>query len=68
MLFFLFLFMPGQIICGFRNSVDMPKVAHPISMRAADREDAIIIAINREGMVFFGTDPVEAKWLHERIG
>jgi biopolymer transport protein TolR len=48
-------------------SVDLPKVAHPISMRGADREDAMLVALTRDGQVFFGADRVTADSLTDRI-
>ena len=36
--------------------VDLPKVGHPLPMRGANREDALVVAIFRDGKVFFGRD------------
>lgn len=35
---------------------DLPKVDHPISMRAADREDTMRIFVPRDGKVHFGSE------------
>jgi len=37
-------------------SADLPKVGHPLPMRGANREDALVVAIFRDGKVFFGRD------------
>jgi len=41
-------------------SVDLPKVLHPVPMRGAEREDAMKVAITRDGKAYFGTEQV---WL-----
>jgi biopolymer transport protein TolR len=41
-------------------SVDLPRVLHSVAMRGADREDAMKVAITRDGRVYFGTEQV---WL-----
>jgi biopolymer transport protein TolR len=38
--------------------VDMAKVAHPVSMRDAYREDAMIVSVTRDGRVYFGSEQV----------
>jgi len=48
-------------------SVDLPKVGHPISMWQAGRSKAVMIAIHRDGKVFFGRDPVLTSDLAPRI-
>jgi len=40
-------------------SVDLPKARHSSSMPGFDREDAMIVAVTRDGKVFFGTDQVQ---------
>ena len=49
------------------TSVDMAKVGHPVSMRAADREDAIVVAVELDGKVFFRGDPVRTDQLPGKI-
>lgn len=39
-------------------SVDLPKVFRPVSMPGANREDAIRVAVTRDGVVFFGSERV----------
>ncbi|MGD0508783.1 MAG: biopolymer transporter ExbD [Terriglobales bacterium] len=47
--------------------VDMPKAAHSISMRSADREDAMIVAITRDDRVFFRGERISPDQLPARI-
>lgn len=48
-------------------SVDMAKVRNPISMRAADKEDAIFVTVSRDGKVFFRNEIVRVEWLPAKI-
>jgi biopolymer transport protein TolR len=49
------------------GSVDLPKVLHPVAMRGADREDAMKVAITRDGKVYFGTEQVRVADLTAKI-
>lgn len=40
------------------TSVDLAKVLHPVSMRGADRGNAMRVSITRDGKVYFGTEQV----------
>lgn len=48
-------------------SVDLPHVGHPISMRAALKEDAMVIGVNRDGKAFFRADLVSVEQLPGKI-
>ena len=48
-------------------SADPPKVMHPIAVAHADREDAILIAVMRDGEIFFGSERVHPCGLSDRI-
>ena len=48
-------------------SVDMVKTRNPIAMQAADKDDAILIAVQREGRVFLGTTQVKADELPQKV-
>lgn len=50
-----------------RTSVDLARVGSPINMRRANREDAVIVTVNREGRVFLQSDPVRVQSLGKRI-
>ena len=64
----LFLFMvlctPRPFHQGFRS---LPQVGHPVSMVHADRENALVVAILRDGQLFFRTDRVSNEELPGRI-
>ena len=62
-----YLFMAPESYVPRWRSVDLTKTTHPISRRGADREDAIVIGVNREGRVFFSADPVRPSDLPRRI-
>jgi len=56
----------GAPTCG-GMSADLPKVLHPVSMRGADREDAMIVNITRDGKVYFAVDQVNPADLPQKI-
>jgi biopolymer transport protein TolR len=49
------------------SSVDLPKVLHPVLMRGADREDAMRVAVTRDGKVYFGSDRIDPADLPTKI-
>lgn len=49
------------------TSVDLPKMLHPISMPWADREDAMLVNVTRDGKVYFGPDQVSPSDLPQKI-
>ena len=48
-------------------AVDLAKADHPVSMTWANREDAMIVDITRDGKIFFGRDFVTSVDLPEKI-
>jgi len=48
-------------------SVNMAKTHNPIAMQAADKSDAVLIAVNREGRVFLGTTQTPAEDLPQKV-
>ena len=58
MLVLLIIFMVITPMLQNKVSVDMAKVDNPESMPDADKEDAIVVAITRDGGVFLGQDKV----------
>ena len=69
LLFLLVLFMVPELMYVDlpRNIVDLPKVSHPLSMPHARREDAILIAIMRNGDVFLDGHRIFYGALPDRI-
>ena len=58
MLVLLIIFMVITPLLSKGVSVDMVKTRNPITMEAADKEDAIVVAVTRDGKTFLGSDPV----------
>ncbi len=52
MLVLLIIFMVITPMLSKGQSVDMAKTKNPIAMQAADKEDAVLIAITRDGKVY----------------
>jgi biopolymer transport protein ExbD/biopolymer transport protein TolR len=48
-------------------SVDMVKTRNPVAMQAADKEDAVLIAITRDGRVFLGTTQMTPDQLPAKV-
>ncbi len=48
-------------------SVDMAKAHNPSPMDAADKEDAILIAVTRDGKTYLGSDPMPPDQLPSRV-
>src|SRR6266498_4324639 len=59
MLVLLIIFMVITPILQKGVLVDLAKVNNPVEMKDADKEDALVVAINRQGDVFFGKDLVK---------
>ena len=48
-------------------TVDMAKTRNPIAMQAADKEDAVIVAVSREGKTFLGSNQIPADQLPPKV-
>lgn len=49
------------------GGLDLPRVWHPVGMWRAEREDAIIVAISRDGKVFFRNEMLSPAELPSKI-
>ncbi|MFB3776840.1 MAG: biopolymer transporter ExbD [Bryobacteraceae bacterium] len=58
MLVLLIIFMVITPMLTKGISVDMVRTRNPIAMQAADKDDAILIAVTREGRTYLGTTPM----------
>src|ERR1700742_3921541 len=58
MLVLLIIFMVITPMLNNKVVVDLPKVAAAVIMEDANKEDAITIAVTRDGKTFLGGDPV----------
>lgn len=68
MLVLLVIFMVITPMLSKGVSVDLVRTRNPIAMEEADKEDAVLIAITRDGKVFLGKEQVEAKDLGPTVG
>ncbi len=67
MLVLLIIFMVITPMLQHGVSVDMAKVNNPESMPDADKEDALLVSIMRDGTVYFGTDKLPADQLTGKV-
>src|SRR5580704_8484961 len=67
MLVLLIIFMVITPMLQKGVSVDLAKVNNPESMPDADKEDALIVAIMRDGKVYFGRDQISPDQLTDKI-
>jgi biopolymer transport protein ExbD len=67
MLVLLIIFMVITPMLSKGISVDMVKTVNPISMQAADKSDAIIIAVTRDGQTYLNTTQMAADQLPGKV-
>jgi biopolymer transport protein ExbD/biopolymer transport protein TolR len=49
------------------GSVALARVDHPVSMPGADREDAMVVNVTRDGKVYFSVEQVNPENLSQKI-
>ena len=67
MLVLLIIFMVITPMLQNKVQVDMAKVDNPTLMPDADKEDAIVVAVTRDGSVFLGQDRTALSELGSRV-
>ena len=67
MLVLLIIFMVITPMLQKGVSVDMARVNSPAPMPDADKEDALLISVMRDGKIYFGTDRIEADQLSQKV-
>jgi len=67
MLVLLIIFMVITPMLSKGVSVDMVRARNPIAMDEADKEDALVVAITRDGKVFLGRGSIEPKELGTEV-
>jgi biopolymer transport protein ExbD len=67
MLVLLIIFMVITPMLQKGQSVDLAKTNNPIQMPDADKEDALIVAVMRDGRVFFDTQQVGPEELTNKV-
>src|ERR1700752_3286494 len=67
MLVLLIIFMVVTPMLQKGVSVDMAKVDNPTPMEDADKEDALLVSITRDGKVYFGTEQITTENLTTKV-
>ena len=67
MLVLLIIFMVVTPMLQKGVSVDMAKVNNPTPMEDADKEDALLVSITRDGQVYFGSDQITVDNLTTKV-
>jgi biopolymer transport protein ExbD/biopolymer transport protein TolR len=67
MLVLLIIFMVVTPMLQKGVSVDMAKVDNPTPMEDADKEDALLVSITRDGKVYFGTEQITVDNLTTKV-
>jgi biopolymer transport protein TolR len=67
MLVLLIIFMVVAPMLQPRQTVNLAQVSNPEQMPDADKEDALQVAIMRDGRIFFGNDQIRAEDLTSKI-
>jgi biopolymer transport protein ExbD/biopolymer transport protein TolR len=68
MLVLLIIFMVVTPMLQKGISVEMATTANPVDMTEADRDDAVLIAVTRDGNYFLGQDRIGLEELAIRVG
>ncbi len=67
MLVLLIIFMVITPMLQKTFSVDMAKTENPRQMPDADKEDAVVLAITRDGKTYLGSDPVRLSEITPKV-
>ncbi len=67
MLVLLIIFMVITPMLNKGVAVDMVKTKNPIAMQAADKSDAVLVAVTRDGKVFLGSDAMPPEDLPQKV-
>ncbi len=67
MLVLLIIFMVITPMLQNKVAIDMAKVANPTPMPDADKTDAIVVAVTRDGAIYLGQDKVDPSQLGTQV-
>ena len=67
MLVLLIIFMVITPMLQNKVNIDLAKTDNPVNMPDADKEDAIVVAVTRDGTVYLGQDKVNPAELGAKI-
>jgi biopolymer transport protein ExbD/biopolymer transport protein TolR len=67
MLVMLIIFMVITPMLSKGVSVDLVMTDNPIAMNDADKDDAVLVAVTRDGKVYLGSTPIPADQLPQKV-
>ena len=67
MLVLLIIFMVVTPMLQKGASVDMAKTDNPAPMQDADKEDAVIVAVQKDGVIYLGNDRITPDQLTQKV-
>ncbi|HKD84346.1 MAG TPA: biopolymer transporter ExbD [Terriglobales bacterium] len=67
MLVLLIIFMVITPMLQKGQSVNMASVNNPVPMPDADKEDALLVVVMRDGQIYFGTDRITVDQLTQKV-
>ncbi len=67
MLVLLIIFMVITPMLQKGVSVDLAKAANPRQMPDADKEDAVVLAVTRDGKVYLGSEPIVLREITPKV-
>lgn len=67
MLVMLIIFMVITPMLSKGVSVDLVKTKNPIAMQNADKEDAVVVAVTRDGRTYLGSNMMTADQLPQKV-
>lgn len=67
MLVILIIFMVITPMLSKGVSVELVKARNPVPMQAADKDDAVLVSVTREGRVWLGSTQIDADKLPPRV-
>jgi len=67
MLVMLIIFMVITPMLSKGVSVDLVKTKNPISMKSAEKEDAVLVAVTRDGKAYLGSNQIDPKDLPQKV-
>src|SRR5258708_33887986 len=67
MLVMLIIFMVITPMLSKGQSVDMVRTKNPIAMQSADKEDAVLVAVTRDGKAYLGSTQIKPEDLPQKV-
>ncbi len=67
MLVLLIIFLVVTPLLQKNFSVDMVRTQNPRTMPDADKEDAVVLAVTRDGKIYLGSDPVKVSDITTKV-